>query len=226
MESARRKVSDLYFRYKCTAISDKSDCYKAAALALMSVAEPVSHSTGVLPTVEDFMFATLWYALTSNSNTIDQVIKLGKKIRKGGPSHFENDKAMKGWGYAFPLLVSQQWDAALKHLASCGKTGLLLEAAHLSICISRAGCFSERSILDSKAETESGYSEFVGMILVNYSKGFQQIDPEAALEYLLCIPDETERIFSRKLNKNSRHHVSLDIEKIICLLLLKLIYAL
>jgi len=98
MESARRKVSDLYFRYKCTAISDKSDCYKAAALALMSVAEPVSHSTGVLPTVEDFMFATLWYALTSNSNTIDQVIKLGKKNQKRWTKPLRKRQSNEGLG--------------------------------------------------------------------------------------------------------------------------------
>ena len=208
---ARRDVSELYYRYKTTPSSDESDRYKAAVLALISGSEQIGRSSQVLSTVDDFMFASLWHAVYSDQNTVESIAKMGKMIKKKGPKHFDGESFQKVWNYVYPLLLAQQWGEAITHLASqCGSAGLL-EASHLAICLSIENVFNESSLLDDIVASNDRSISLVSMLLVNYSKSFQQTDPEAALQYLVRIPGESRAYTSGSVSKDAKKEVCMQV---------------
>ena len=202
MTAARRDVSELFHRYKTTPSDRDSERYKIAVLALISGTEQIGRSSRVLSSVDDFMFASLWHSVHSDQSTVELISKMGKMLKKKGPAHFEGDNAQKAWGYAYPLLLSQQFGEALSHLATHGGNAGLLEAAHMAICISSVNAFNECSLLNDKDATS-----LITMLLVNYSRSFQQVDAEAAVEYLVRIPNESGVCIPNSISENAKKEV-------------------
>eukprot|EP00956_Cyclotella_meneghiniana_P013285 scaffold19105_cov21-Cyclotella_meneghiniana.AAC.1 len=115
---ARRVVGDLYEgiknRFTASSLSSSSPSeqltagYQAACLAMLSGNESISEasileSTGLVKTVEDYLYASLWHALhlaqeTSSStdgvglkHTCEAVARLGTLVKEWGPSYFEQE---------------------------------------------------------------------------------------------------------------------------------------
>lgn len=120
---ARRAVGDLYEGIKTRFFADGNNNnssllsspservtmgYKAACLAMLSGNESVSEassleSIGLVETVEDYLYASLWHALhsareTSSSSsgsglkrTCEAVARLGTLVKEWGPSYFEQE---------------------------------------------------------------------------------------------------------------------------------------
>ncbi|GMI09390.1 hypothetical protein TrRE_jg11955, partial [Triparma retinervis] len=97
-----------------------------------------------------------------------------------GPGHFQKDSGNDSWAYAYPLLVAQQWEKALTHLAENSSEGLL-EATHLAITLGNSRVFGVPG---------SPGNQLLASLLVSYSTSIQNRDPEAALEYLVLMPGD------------------------------------
>lgn len=109
----RRAVWDLYERTKTRnpslSAAEPFVAYRAACLALLGGSESISESaslesSGIVKTVEDYLYASLWYAVlladTSSDGgigglkkTSEAVARLGGLIKQWGPSYFEQDDA-------------------------------------------------------------------------------------------------------------------------------------
>ena len=138
MMQARRRVADLYERTKTrsataaasdttTNITDQQYMYyRTACLAMLGGSESISEastleSSGLVKTVEDYLYASLWHALhladassslsiTGGSAVVDgggsglrrvaeAVARLSVLINQWGPSYFEEDEDVNGKMY-------------------------------------------------------------------------------------------------------------------------------
>lgn len=121
---SRRQVSDLYQRTKTRSSQSSSDAtmeqnlyYRAACLAMLGGSESISEaatleSSGLVKTVEDYMYASLWHALHLADNdatssiagslgsggggvglrkVAEAVARLSVLVNQWGPSYFEMD---------------------------------------------------------------------------------------------------------------------------------------
>ena len=155
---------------------------------LLCLSDPSTGSEGVIGTIEDYLFAAMWDATEggfgSTARTPDAVKKLGDLLTYWGPGHFQKDSNNDSWAYAYPMLVAQQWEKALTHLAENSNSGLL-EATHLAIVLGNGRVFGV---------SNSSGNQLLTSLLVSYSTSIQNRDPEAALEYLVLIPGDAAAI--------------------------------
>lgn len=126
MMQSRGQVSDLYERTKTRLQSSSAEItepfmhYRIACLAMLGGSESISEAavletSGLVRTVEDYMFGSLWHALhlaedTSSStlagssgrgggglqNVSTAVARLSTLVTQWGPSHFEQDEDVNG----------------------------------------------------------------------------------------------------------------------------------
>ncbi|KAL7504917.1 hypothetical protein ACHAXN_002442 [Cyclotella atomus] len=176
---ARLVVSDLYEGVKArfTSLSSAEQTmayYQAACLAMLGGSESISEasileSSGLVKTVEDYLYASLWHAMHlaqgSNSevglkHTCEAIDRLGNLVKEWGPSYFEQEEESDGtavnavalqsnagdriprsggWAYALPLLACQQYGSALAYLAEVGGGLGLMSAAHSAVVMNSAG---------------------------------------------------------------------------------------
>lgn len=199
--------------------------YKLATLALLSSAEPLTQikalSGTIVSTIEDYLFSYLWDVVQPSSpsssappqNWNDKIRKLSNIVKRWGPQYFEaeNESVLGGWGYTMPLLLTQQYESALIHLAEHGKNKplLLSQSTHLGILLEFAGI----ELVDLKPQQDGSERRMLGhsissmqlltSLLVSYSVSFQSVDPEAALEYLVRIPPDADNNSRENNNTNS-----------------------
>eukprot|EP00804_Cyclotella_cryptica_P002529 CCRYP_018878-RA/>CCRYP_018878-RA protein AED:0.03 eAED:0.03 QI:241/1/1/1/1/1/4/91/1031 len=126
MTRARRAVSDLYeglkTRYATLTQEQPLAAYRAACLAMLGGNESISEasifeSTGLVKTVEDYLYASLWHALhlaedVSSSDvglkrTCEAVSRLGSLVKQWGPSYFEQEDDVDGSAASAVSLASQ-----------------------------------------------------------------------------------------------------------------------
>ena len=233
MLQVRRQVGDLYERTKAN-ISDDANSesfiyYRAACLAMLSGNESISEasvleSAGLVKTVEDYMFGSLWHSLhlvdasslLMGSNIFkpvaDAVARLTRLVKEWGPGYFEEEDmsdnmsasaavtavsgsnanqpripSSGGWGYALPLLATQQYSTALAYLADAGGGLGLLQAAHVGAAMHAAGM----GITDGQDGQRSHPQSILPMLLASYSASLQSADAGAALKYLVLLKDKT-----------------------------------
>lgn len=168
--------------------------HKIGVLALLSGQELASFNT-----IEDYLFGRLWRALRSE-NPREQIEMIGASIRKYGPEYFGGIEENGGWGYALPLLASQQFKTALTFLAEAGGPTGLLQATHLSLILSMRGVAVE----DVGRSSSTG--DLVAPILVKYSNAIESVASlgiAAALEYLLRIPKKEQALKQVSTNLSS-----------------------
>eukprot|EP00559_Dactyliosolen_fragilissimus_P005980 CAMPEP_0184865208 /NCGR_PEP_ID=MMETSP0580-20130426/17315_1 /TAXON_ID=1118495 /ORGANISM="Dactyliosolen fragilissimus" /LENGTH=988 /DNA_ID=CAMNT_0027364305 /DNA_START=27 /DNA_END=2993 /DNA_ORIENTATION=+ len=211
--NVEREISELYYRSKTHAITNQIDQYKIAVLALLSQEEPLTSSgTNIIQTIEDFIFATLWHATLSHhskdsKNCGDVVIELAKTIYDLGPDHFSDNgipassSVVAGWTYATPLLSCFQFQSALIHLANAGGNKGLTIATHIALAIvGSGGVIEDYGNTDTNEEQSSSTgdnnktyvssNDILGHFLVMHASNLQEVSPQAALEYLVRIPDD------------------------------------
>ncbi|EJK69819.1 hypothetical protein THAOC_08885 [Thalassiosira oceanica] len=233
MLQVRRQVGDLYERTKANISDDANNesfiYYRAACLAMLSGNEsiseaPVLESAGLVKTVEDYMFGSLWHSLhlvdaspsLMGSNVFkpvaDAVARLTSLVKEWGPGYFEEEDmsdnmsasaavtavsgsnanqpripSSGGWGYALPLLATQQYSTALAYLADAGGGLGLLQAAHVGAAMYAAGM----GITDGQDGQRSRPQLILPMLLASYSASLQSADAGAALKYLVLLKGET-----------------------------------
>jgi len=232
MLQVRRQVGDLYERTKAHISDDANNesfiYYRAACLAMLSGNEsiseaPVLESAGLVKTVEDYMFGSLWHSLhlvdasssLMGSNVFEPVAeavaRLTRLVKEWGPAYFEEEDMIDnmsasaavtavsgnanqpripssgGWGYALPLLATQQYSTALAYLADAGGGLGLLQAAHVGAAMHAAGM----DITDGQDGQRSRPQSILPMLLASYSASLQSADAGAALKYLVLLKDET-----------------------------------
>jgi hypothetical protein len=179
-----------------------SQSFKIGVLALLS---GQSLPENALPTIEDYLFGHLWLALQQEDPT-QSIQLIGKSIKKYGPDYFaaENDTS-GGWGYALPLLASQQFKTALAYLAEAGGSTGLLQATHLGLIFSLQGV----PVTDlGRPTSTSNNVDVVTALLVKYAQALEvEASPFASLEYLLKIPNKKkgrDQISSLLLRQSSQ----------------------
>lgn len=134
-------------------------------------------------TIEDYLFGRLWVAL-QDVDPASQIEGIGESIRKYGPGYFQAEDS-GGWGYALPLLASQQFKTALAYLAEAGGSTGLMQAVHLGLAFSMSG----HDVVDLGRQTSTGC--LVTALLVKYANLLESESPTGAivaLDYLLRIP--------------------------------------
>lgn len=173
-------MGNLYHRIRNLEPDNK---HKIGVLALLSRNELTSFDT-----IEDYLFGRLWLALQSES-PLEQIEQIGTSIKKYGPEHFGGPDDNGGWGYALPLLASQQFVSAITYLAEAGGANGLLEAAHLGVA------FAVNDISIKDLDSSSPSANIMVPLLVKYANTLES-EPSlgvfAALEYVLCIPNKNE----------------------------------
>lgn len=170
----RQTAADLYVRNRHL---DSTDPFYLTCLALLSVKESESIlSSPTIKTTEDYMFVGLWHAL-QQTYPLESIVELGSKIQELGPTSFPTETE---WGYALPLVATQQYRAALMHVA---KTNLI-QATHVALVLHAAGV--DLNDIGSTEQT----SCLLTVLLLDYAKQLQQKDSLAAIEYLVRIPNE------------------------------------
>lgn len=200
----RYDVADQYRRLKTCFITSSSenpnlsqnvhvDEYQLACLALLSLEEKLITvgTKGIILTVEDYIFANLWWAvnlstespigsLIGRKSCAEEIFQLGDNIKTWGADYFEGTP---GWSYALPLILSQQFYTAMAHLASSADQGLLV-ATHLSLALHSSGA----KITDTNIDKDESNTEFLCSILYAYADALQILTPCGALLYLTFIP--------------------------------------
>lgn len=145
MLQSRRQVCELYERTKTLMMSPSSltdnmepfVAYRGACLALLGGAESISEasvleSSGIVKTVEDYLYASLWHALhladTPSSiggegglhNVARAVARLGKLVNEWGPSYFEQQDDLGDVSAASAVAAAAGVSSAHKEPASGG----------------------------------------------------------------------------------------------------------
>jgi Nup93/Nic96 len=148
------------------------------------------HETYSQDSIEDYLFGLLWAAL-QNENPLPAIEKIGATIRTYGADHFGGPEENGGWGYALPLLVTQQFQTALTFLAQAGGANGLLQATHLGLVLSTAGI-----AIQDLGQSSSPSNDYLAPALVVKYASYLEQDPalgiEKALEYLLKIPSKEQ----------------------------------
>lgn len=174
----RDLMVDLYDK---TQNLEPKNVFKIGVLALLSGQSLPETS---FSTIEDYLFGHLWLALQQEDPT-SNIELIGKSIKKYGPDYFHAEDS-GGWGYALPLMASQQFKTALSFLAEAGGSAGLLQATHLGLI------FAMKGLAVTDLGPNNGSSGcLVTALLVKYAsllEGEANAGPMAALEYLLKIP--------------------------------------
>ena len=248
-----QSLADVYQRAKArsssasvSSSSSSMDRYKLAVLALLSLVETpqsILSISGIVNTIEDYLFCTLWDAVqiiepasvlpssygtqttalgqpltnipgsssSSSSSCSDKIKKLGKLVKHWGPEYFQAENDMSGWAYGMPLLAAQQFQSAIVHLADVGsqrKNGLI-HATHLGIALDSSNIdMLDLGVTDEKSGKDAS-SMLLKNLLTSYSSTFQNIDPEASLEYLVRVPSASESgMGTMNIGNETRNQVS------------------
>ena len=173
-QQVRQGVAALYDRTKHL---DTADSYHVASLALLSAADLNQVlASPVVKTTEDYLFGGLWYVL-NQPYPPTAMNELANTIKQLGPDNFPQDTK---WGYAIPLMATQQYREALVHVA---KTNLL-QATHMAMMLDAA-----KVDLNGAGSTTQAVP-LVTTFLLEYANLLQQKDVFAAAEYLARIPNE------------------------------------
>ena len=168
---------------------EPNNTHKLSVLALLC-----GEHLGSYPSIEDYLFGRLWFALMDREDPVSRIEEIGASVRKYGPSYFTADGCGE-WNYVLPLIVSQQFETALSYLGQAGGSTGLLQAVHLGIVFA----LSQVNVVDlgdaSSSSRGSSPRVVVTTLLVNYAT-LSEREPSArvlaSLEYLLKIPRTEE----------------------------------
>lgn len=169
------------------------DWHERGCYALLSGRGPPVDSGRQVPgfsTVEDHLCFYLTKALLQD-DPVTELRELGRAYRELGPDYFGNPLA-GGWAFCQPLLLTQQYARAVTHLTQVGGPTGLMQATHLAFILHKCGV----DVIDLGAPTRPGEStSLVSALIVNYANqllGYENLGTNAALEYLVRIPDSRQ----------------------------------
>jgi hypothetical protein len=192
---SRQETAAMEDLYEKARNLEPDNTFKIGVLALLSGNQLASSDT-----IEDYLFGRLSLALQSD-NPPPAIESIGASIRKYGPGHFGGPEN-GGWGYALPLLATQQFKTALTFLAEAGGPTGLLQATHLGLVLSMGRVALE----DLGRPSSSSAGDLATALLVKYATTLEQ-DPSlgvgAALEYLLRIPSKERSLKEVRLDLDS-----------------------
>eukprot|EP00537_Pseudo-nitzschia_pungens_P007604 CAMPEP_0172360216 /NCGR_PEP_ID=MMETSP1060-20121228/4294_1 /TAXON_ID=37318 /ORGANISM="Pseudo-nitzschia pungens, Strain cf. cingulata" /LENGTH=891 /DNA_ID=CAMNT_0013082157 /DNA_START=203 /DNA_END=2878 /DNA_ORIENTATION=+ len=168
---------------------EPDNTHKLSVLALLCGGQLESY-----PSIEDYLFGRLWFALMDREDPVSRIKEIGASVRKYGPSYFTGDGCGE-WNYVLPLMVSQQFETALSYLGQAGGPTGLLQATHLGIVFALARVNVADLGDASSSSRGSSPRDVVTTLLVNYAI-LSEREPSArvlaSLEYLLMIPNTEE----------------------------------
>ena len=91
--------------------------------------------------IEDYLTGALWKALLQ-TNPDGELEKLGQSLCELGPDYF-GDPDSGGWSFAWPLLLTQQYERAFTYLTEAGGPTGLLQATHLAYMLFVVRCINQ-----------------------------------------------------------------------------------
>jgi hypothetical protein len=200
-------VQDLLQTRAANASSANSNSvFQSGVCALLSGALlPSDESIAGFCDIEDYLTSRLWQALVvapprdddpasaSSFSPERSLVRLGRSIRDLGSEYFGTRDP---YSYAWPLLATQQYGTALRHLASTGGPVGLLQAAHLGLVMTNLLGISLVDLRDDEERDEdSGIidssHELMTRLLVRYAHAIlPHAGAVAAMEYAVRIPTE------------------------------------
>lgn len=172
------------------------DPYEVCVLNILCFVNPNLRESRVLVTIEDYLWQRLCF-INGNTTASDtsqrySVNKLAQSIQKFGPSHFEasniENPALAPLLFFEILLITQDFEAAIKYLASKGH---ILEAVHFAITLNYYGLLHCAMVSAGEEEDESNLD--LTRLLRQFVHQFQRNHPCEATEYYCCITDEITR---------------------------------
>lgn len=128
-------------------------------------------------TIEDYLMGSLSKVIGG----VSSMEELGESILDCGPAYF-GDPDSGGWSYALPLLLTQQYEACLRHLAETSSVGLM-QAAHIGLVFVSSGMTRSHS-------NDGSVEELVASLLGSYSSNVSSILGHNVLVYLVRVPDK------------------------------------
>jgi hypothetical protein len=188
-DSETRMICDM--SYASQHREPPSGLHEQGVYALLSGSTlPTDSSLAGFSLIEDFLTGALWKALLDD-NPEAQLVLLGQRLRELGPDHF-GDPYSGGWSFAWPLLLTQQYERALTYLTEAGGPTGLLQATHLALALGAAAGADLGDLgRDSALSDFSKSGGLVTCFLVSYAKlflGQDKLGPRVAMEYLVRIP--------------------------------------
>jgi len=184
----QKELGELYQRTASrTQQASNEHAFKLATLALLCNDGEQSADSSVVETIEDYLFTFLWVAVSSDAPS-QQLIQIAKLLQQWGPKYFESDDhgSSGGWAYAMPLMIAQQLETALTHLATVGGALGLLQATHIGILLDAY----KIPLADLGQSPSTSNNKLLSSLLSSHCESIKAADPAAALEYLVRIPDE------------------------------------
>lgn len=168
--------------------------HEQAVYALLAGERLPDSSVVGMSALEDHVTAALWKALLQQQDdptAVSTVIsKMGSKLLSLGPDYFGSSE---GWAYAQPLLLTQQYHTAFRHLSATSAVGVL-QATHLAYVLHLGGVALEDLGSEAPKDQSKDPSSLLTSLLLTYAQNLVGIasagGPRAAIEYLLRIPDE------------------------------------
>jgi len=152
----------------------------------------------VVKTMEDFVYMSIWYAIFGSTRPDQSLAAFGESIKKLGPRHFQGDDSSDCWSYVMPLLLSQQYETSMLHLAKGNGDEGILQATHLAIFLESTRDLSEESSQNNVLT--SLLTEFTSHVVTRESTASN------TLLYLVRIPDpQLQRKKIVELIVDSRH---------------------
>uniref|UniRef100_K3WG49 Nuclear pore protein n=1 Tax=Globisporangium ultimum (strain ATCC 200006 / CBS 805.95 / DAOM BR144) TaxID=431595 RepID=K3WG49_GLOUD len=197
--SEYEKLVDRYHRLTSASIDAISvvNPYERCVINLLCFGNPNASEPRILTTIEDYLWQRLCFiqrvaASSSAPDSAYTISRLAKSIQKFGPAHFEGSRQPGGGNlsaflYFEILLITQEFEKALKYLAS---KGFLLEAVHFAVTLNHYGLLRTSSF---GMEEEDDTNIDLVRLLRQYIHAFQRTDACEAAEYVACISDSTAK---------------------------------
>jgi len=186
---ARQQGSQPYYWDEATSLTQNSggevtfsleDEFEKACCSLLVGNDEVIESSPVVKTIEDFIYISIWHAIFGSAQPDRSLASIGENIKKLGPRHFQGADSNDCWSYVTPLLLVQQYETSMLHLAKGNGEEGIMQATHLSLFL--------ESTRDLEEETSSSQN-LLTPLLTEFASHVKKSSISNTLLYLVRIPD-------------------------------------
>lgn len=154
----------------------------------------VSGNVAGFRSIEDYLTFFLFSSMLQ-VNPDDGLIRIRNLIADEFGEQYFQDQTSDGWSFAIPLLLTQQYKRALKHLYEKGGRVGLLFTSHMGLILGYSGIINGN--MQSHVEQNVVDDDIVSSLLIDYANCLlsdTNFGPLAAFEYLVRIPNRARAL--------------------------------